>query len=532
MLRSSWLVVGARVERIFDVVVGDIVCLSALACGQADHSEVADDHVYAICHMIWLITGCMLAVWFLKPVLLPILFAAGFAVLLEPFAFFLVDAFVPAFTPWRCRPRVHGVLKEGTEDVMTMRVEIAPHLYLHGDADQSDGDNHWRNIVKLYCGSVVVLVIVCAFSICAALIFGICKTLETWDWNKYADSPRLIALRAYLASQGVSDNYEELFNEAIIFIVRAVGFELVTTTLTSITSCIVMVLCLGFFLYDRTCERSESGEPWRPFVRSLMDQVAVDISWAGHERSELLLEDASLISASHLTQRLRTSMKVYIQSKAIGSFVKATMLGIVFCLMQVDLWILWTALTFVCNFVPLGSALATLAPLPFVFLDSSKTFVDLAICLLWPVALNNIIGNILEPRLFKSFLCLHPVTVLLALAFWTAMWGMLGAIICVPLTACVHVWLDEQKAHPYAAILFGLMESGMVPAPSKGSTMFSIGQPSASLSRGISEFVFGDDDNSELHCAPAAASGLRARRLPSSSLSPSRSGVVRSVAAI
>jgi len=129
-----------------------------------------------------------------------------------------------------------------------------------------------------------------------------------------------------------------------------------------------------------------------------------------------------------------------------------------FFLLKVDLWVIWTILAFVLNFMPLGSSISTLAPVPLVVLDPGQSFFAVAVVVAFPLAVHNIIGNVVEPRIFANSLNLHPVTVLLALTFWSALWGMLGALVCVPLTAIVRVVLLEFRHHPYIPMLLALLE--------------------------------------------------------------------------
>merc|ERR1712048_702435 len=118
--------------------------------------------------------------------------------------------------------------------------------------------------------------------------------------------------------------------------------------------------------------------------------------------------------------------------------------------MGIDLWPIWMLLTFILNFMPMGSAVSTFAPVPFVLLDPSKSFLVVGICVLWPLLIHNVVGNVVEPYIFADSLNLHPITVLLALTFWSSLWGVLGALVCVPLTAMIRVILREAESHPYA----------------------------------------------------------------------------------
>ncbi len=62
-------------------------------------------------------------------------------------------------------------------------------------------------------------------------------------------------------------------------------------------------------------------------------------------------------------------------------------------------------------------------------------------------------GYVLEPRLLGKSVNLSACVVLLALSLWTTLWGALGAILAVPLTAVVMIILAEMPALRPLAVL-------------------------------------------------------------------------------
>ena len=63
-------------------------------------------------------------------------------------------------------------------------------------------------------------------------------------------------------------------------------------------------------------------------------------------------------------------------------------------------------------------------------------------------------GAYLEPRMMGRAFNLSPFVVLLALAFWSTLWGLAGALLAVPLTASLVIVLAEIKsARPIAILL-------------------------------------------------------------------------------
>jgi len=189
------------------------------------------------------------------------------------------------------------------------------------------------------------------------------------------------------------------------------------------------------------------------------------------KESVLTVVDDFMPLAATLMGRLRLQMRMYIKQKFYLSVLKAFIIGGMFAALSVDLWIVWGLLTFFMNFMPMGSAVSTFAPMPFVILDPTKGYVIMAACFLCPVLVHNFVGNVIEPRVFASTLNLHPVTVLLAMTFWVTLWGVMGALVCVPITAMMRVCLSND--HPYSAFLTGFLE-GRLPSPSAQASIASL----------------------------------------------------------
>ena len=74
------------------------------------------------------------------------------------------------------------------------------------------------------------------------------------------------------------------------------------------------------------------------------------------------------------------------------------------------------------------------------------------------------IGNIVAPKLMGSGLELHPVTVLLALAFWGLLWGIVGMVLAVPIVAMLRIVLSHyQTTKPLANLLAGQLPRAQTP---------------------------------------------------------------------
>ena len=102
-------------------------------------------------------------------------------------------------------------------------------------------------------------------------------------------------------------------------------------------------------------------------------------------------------------------------------------------------------LAFVLNFVPVfGSIIATLPAIILASINSSDTGTVVYVIILY-LAVNQILGNILEPKFMGAGFGISPVIVLLAVLVWGWAIGPIGMLLAVPLTMAVKSSLDSLK---------------------------------------------------------------------------------------
>jgi len=62
--------------------------------------------------------------------------------------------------------------------------------------------------------------------------------------------------------------------------------------------------------------------------------------------------------------------------------------------------------------------------------------------------------NVLYPKFLGGRLKLNPLAVTIALLFWAVMWGAVGLVLAVPITAAMKIVFDHvESLKPYAAWL-------------------------------------------------------------------------------
>ena len=113
----------------------------------------------------------------------------------------------------------------------------------------------------------------------------------------------------------------------------------------------------------------------------------------------------------------------------------------------------WTFVIFVVGFIPvLGGAVAGLAP-PLFALVQFESYWPAAILLLGLQTILFISGNLIQPRMQGDNQNIDPVVVLLSLALWGQLWGVVGMFLSTPLAVMAMAVLAEFKGSRWMAIL-------------------------------------------------------------------------------
>lgn len=113
----------------------------------------------------------------------------------------------------------------------------------------------------------------------------------------------------------------------------------------------------------------------------------------------------------------------------------------------------WAFVIFVIAYIPvIGGFIAIVAPPVFALLQFDTLWQ--AIVLFGVLnGIGVVVGNFIYPRMQGRSLNIDPVVVLLALAFWGAIWGIAGAFLSTPLTVMIMVILAQFEGTRWIAVL-------------------------------------------------------------------------------
>lgn len=113
----------------------------------------------------------------------------------------------------------------------------------------------------------------------------------------------------------------------------------------------------------------------------------------------------------------------------------------------------WTFVIFIIGFIPvLGGAVAGLAP-PLFALVQFESYWPALILLGGLQAILFISGNFIQPRMQGDNQNIDPVVVLLSLALWGQLWGVVGMFLSTPLAVMAMAVLAEFRGSRWMAIL-------------------------------------------------------------------------------
>lgn len=173
----------------------------------------------------------------------------------------------------------------------------------------------------------------------------------------------------------------------------------------------------------------------------------------------LAARDPARIGSGMYTE-IEGKIRRYLATKTALSTITGLLVGVILSCFGLELAAVFGVLTFLLNYIPsLGSIIATLLPLPVAYAQFQDWRIFLGILLLTG-GVQMIIGNVIEPRIMGEGLDLHPITILFALAFWGLLWGPVGAILAVPITAVIRIAIARFKSlQPVANLMAGRLPS-------------------------------------------------------------------------
>ena len=148
------------------------------------------------------------------------------------------------------------------------------------------------------------------------------------------------------------------------------------------------------------------------------------------------------------------SIRHYLSIKTVTSLLTGFLIWVGLKLIGLDYAIIWGLIGFLFNYIPnIGSIIAAIPAVLFALIQLGLGGV------LWTgvifVAVNMIVGNIVEPKMMGKGLGLSTYIVFVSLLVWGFILGTVGMFLSVPLTMAIKIMLEQNAKTEWIAILLG-----------------------------------------------------------------------------
>lgn len=183
------------------------------------------------------------------------------------------------------------------------------------------------------------------------------------------------------------------------------------------------------------------------FLLMEMDSISI--------KTRAILTDSSndLAYFNVIGQRIRH----YLSIKTMTSILTGICIWICLMIIGVDYAIIWALIAFLLNYIPnIGSIIAAVPAVLFSLIQLGFGGV------LWTtgafVAVNMVVGNVIEPKMMGKGMGLSTFVVFVALIFWGFVLGTVGMFLSVPLTMAIKIMLEQHPETNWIAIVLGTQE--------------------------------------------------------------------------
>ncbi len=204
-----------------------------------------------------------------------------------------------------------------------------------------------------------------------------------------------------------------------------------------------------------------------PMVRPLLESlfyillVAMLVVFMLLERDELRNRALRLLGYGRLsltTQALDEAgqrVSRYLLAQFIVNACMGVAIGLGLYMLGVPYALLWGFLIIILRFVPyIGIWIAAILPFAVSLATSSNWWQPLSVIAMFAV-LEPVVAMVIEPMLFSQSAGTSKLAMLIAIAFWTWLWGPVGLLLATPLTACLAVVVKYVPQLEFIAVLLG-----------------------------------------------------------------------------
>jgi predicted PurR-regulated permease PerM len=175
-------------------------------------------------------------------------------------------------------------------------------------------------------------------------------------------------------------------------------------------------------------------------------------------RRRLLLERVSFgasLKAARVLRQVQDRVAGYILTVAAINFCVGVLAALGAWAFGLDAPVMWGGIAFVLNFLPYVGPLTMVSVLGvFGLANESTLFAALAPAAAY-LALHAVESNIVTPSILGVRFTVSPVWILLSISYWSWIWGVVGALLSVPILLTVAALIEHLGKPNVVGFLFG-----------------------------------------------------------------------------
>lgn len=187
-------------------------------------------------------------------------------------------------------------------------------------------------------------------------------------------------------------------------------------------------------------------------VKSTIKKIKKGIKDHDNEEYTTVEEDLASMTIQREMKLQKTfkditeQIQKYILTKFLISLLLGVVVGITCWAFGIKFFIVWAVISILLNFIPnIGSVIAVLL-ISLMALIQYESFSYALFIASTLILIQNLIGNLLEPKIVGNRLGLNPLVILLSLMLWGYLWGIIGMFLSVPLTAVIKIIISNSTS--------------------------------------------------------------------------------------
>jgi predicted PurR-regulated permease PerM len=158
--------------------------------------------------------------------------------------------------------------------------------------------------------------------------------------------------------------------------------------------------------------------------------------------------------ARRIFERVRRGVESYIWVQTVVGVIITAVSAILMAATGLSHIAFWCLIIVMANYIPaVGAAIGVLFPAAFGLMEFNGPW-RAGILIVGLEATHFAVSHVIQPRMQGKSLNVDPIVVLFALAFWGAVWGVVGAFLSTPLAVMTMAILAEfEGTRPLAILL-------------------------------------------------------------------------------